>query len=624
VDQKSPPPEQVRTQLRRILASPLFSTARRLSRFLEFVVYRSIEGQAAEIKESLIGVEVYGREATYDPKADSIVRAEASRLRAKLREYYETEGRTDEIRIELPKGSYSPLFVVTTPAQVAEPAAAPVPAIRRRVPRIWVPIAALVLLLAGAGVLWQTHAFRRRSMAIMPLANLAPDRSTDPLGDTLTEVFTRAVLSSKEWKIAGRAPSLDLSGRNQMLTPLRQNLRADLVLTGSYQVTDHADVRLTLQVVNVADGYLLWTQTYHRRLAELAEAQNELARGVVAEFTQALTGRRSGATTKAYEQAREAWSTYSRQGLEQSVTLFQQAIQADPRFAPAWAGFADASVRLADMSSQESAARMADARRAAAKAISLDDSNAEAHGVLGRICLFKDWDFQGAAHESQRSVALDPLRVSSHVNYSQALTILGDMRGAEGAILAAKAHFPPLPDLLLQEGSIYFLSRKFEKTEAIGRELIALSPASAAGHWLVGVALERRGNVPQAIAEFKSGLQQAAKDDLRTLCALSHSYAMAKDNAHAMETVHSYYRPGEQSVSRFTVPYCVALTYAGMNQKEMALEWLEKARASKDASFPFFPYDIRFDPLKSDARYARLAETLKHAAIPAGVNKSTE
>src|ERR1700676_4080165 len=115
----SPTPEEIRAQLQRILESPVFSTALRLTQFLQFVVVRSIEGQAAGIKEYLIGVEVYNRAPSYDPKADSIVRAEASRLRAKLREYYEAGGRNDPIRIDLPKGSYTPVFRINSIGDVS-------------------------------------------------------------------------------------------------------------------------------------------------------------------------------------------------------------------------------------------------------------------------------------------------------------------------------------------------------------------------------------------------------------------------------------------------------------------------------------------------------------------------
>jgi hypothetical protein len=108
-------PSLAEVELRRILASEGFVNAKRLSRFLEYVVTASIEGR--EIKEALIGVEVYGREADYDPKTDSIVRAEASRLRAKLREFYDGPGKESGLRIHIPKGGYEPAFDKGTAAQ---------------------------------------------------------------------------------------------------------------------------------------------------------------------------------------------------------------------------------------------------------------------------------------------------------------------------------------------------------------------------------------------------------------------------------------------------------------------------------------------------------------------------
>src|SRR5260370_39327174 len=149
-----PRPEEIRAQLQRILDSPVFSTALRLSQFLQFVVVRSIEGQAAAIKEYLIGVEVYNRASSYDPKADSIVRAEASRLRAKLREYYEANGKDDPIRIDLPKGSYTPVFRCHLTPDVSVPNRPAEPLPRAKFLWQWAPAAARLMLRAGIPVFW--------------------------------------------------------------------------------------------------------------------------------------------------------------------------------------------------------------------------------------------------------------------------------------------------------------------------------------------------------------------------------------------------------------------------------------------------------------------------------------
>ena len=580
------------------------------------MVIRSIEGQAAEIKEYLIGVEVYNRTPSYDPKADSIVRAEASRLRGKLREYYEADGKNDPIRIDLPKGSYTPVFLL---AHVPPSNRTPQPSSRAKFRWQWAATAVALILVAVIAVVWgpATGARRVRSIAVMPPVNLGPDRINDTLGDTLADEVISALVDSVEWKVVGRAPVKDQTGHDQMLTWLQKNLHADLVLTGSYRVGENSNVRLSMQLVDVEDGRLLWTQTYHQRLALLAESQKEWARalvGAVTEKTRNPSSRkaRNPANEQArvyYTQARELWSKYTDQTLEQSLKLFRQATQADPAFAPAWSGLADANLLLVERSVDPVEARTADARSAAGKAIALDDSNAEAHAALGWIQAFKDWNFAEGSRQLERAVELDPLRVFPNIFYSQVLTMLGNFTDAQASVEAARARLPQIPEVLFQQGSVFFLARKYEKLEALGKELIAVDPNGPLGHWLVGLSLEQRGQVAAAIGEFKDGLKQAPKD-LRTLCALSHAYGLAGSSAKALETMRLFIDPDLKQITRYTLSYCAALTYVSIGQKDKTFEWLEKARIGRDASFPFLPHDPRFDPVKSDPRFKSLADSL--------------
>jgi TolB-like protein len=616
----SPSPEEIRAQLQRILESPVFSTALRLSQFLQFVVVRSIEGQAAAIKEYLIGVEVYNRAPSYDPKADSIVRAEASRLRAKLREYYEADGKNDPIRIDLPKGSYTPAFRLNLTAEVSVPNRPAEPLPRSKFHWQWGAAAAGLILVAALAVLWGTFGGARkvRSIAVMPPVNLGLDRTNDTLGDTLADEMTSALVDSPEWKVEGRVPVKDQTGHDQMLTWLQKNLHADLVLTGSYRVGENSNVRLSMQLVNVEDGHLLWTQTYHQRMTLLAEAQKEWARALVADVTEKTRVSSARKTHKPanekargyYTQARDLWSRYTDQSLEQSVKLFQQTTEADPGFALGWSGLADANLHLVEMSLEPVAARADAARSAANKAIALDESNAEAHAVLGWLEAFKDWNFLEGSRQLERAVELDPIRVFPNIYYSQVLTILGNFTDAQASVEAARARLPQIPEVLFQQGSVFFLARKYEKLEALGRELITLDPNGALGHWLVGLSLEQRGQVSSAVAEFKNGLKQAPKD-LRTLCALSHSYGLTHANAKALETMRLFIDPDQKEITRFTLSYCAALTYASIGEKDKAFEWLEKARIGRDSSFPFLPHDPRFDSLKNDPRFKLLADSLK-------------
>ncbi len=344
--------DEIREQLQRLLGRSLFSGARRQSEFLQFVVDRALQGQAGDLKESLIGVAVYGRNPSYDPKSDSIVRAEASRLRAKLREYYDTQGQNDPQRIELPKGSYTPAFHLTTVDAVVEPPCVPpepAPKIKARF-RWWWAEAAVAALILGTVIQlwWPISGFRRaRSIAVVPIRNLGQDRADDLIGDMLADEFTSALVDSTEWKVVGRAPAVDRTGRDQMLNWLQQNLHADFVLTGSYRVGENSAVTLSLQLADVQDGHLLWARTYQQRLAFLAESQKEFVGAIVAEFTTKMSQHSSRRTARvpaneharqAYAHARELLDTHDERDLQESLKLFQQTIDTDPTFEPAWAG----------------------------------------------------------------------------------------------------------------------------------------------------------------------------------------------------------------------------------------------------------------------------------------------
>ena len=618
--------DEIRAHLQRVLDSPLFSTARRQSEFLRFVVNRASQGQSGDLKESLIGVAVYGRNPSYDPKEDSIVRAEAARLRAKLREYYDTEGRNDPMRIELPKGTYAPTFHLTaTEPAVAPPA--PEPPAPERPPKIrfrwwWVVAAAAALILVAVAVWsWQAASARHaRSIAIVPIKNLGPDRAADSIGDNLADEFTSALVDSNEWLMVGRAPAIDESGRDQMLSWLQRNLHADFVLTGSYRTGPNSNVTLSLQLADVHDGHLLWAKTYQQRLVSLAQSQKEFTRSIVAEFTAKATRSSSARATRApsnerarqsYSRARELLSLAdeTEQGLEQSLKLFQDAVVADPKFGPAWAGLGEANVALAHTVRQPLEKRIADGRAAALKAIALDDSDGEAHFVLGEVLLGEDWKFKSAALELARAAELDPIRAFTQIYYSQTLTILGDFAGAQRAVEEAQARLPPIPEVLFQQGSVFFLARQADRLEEMGRQLIALQPNRALGHWLAGQALEERGETAPAIAEFKRGLEQDPRD-LRTLCALTHAYALAGNKAQAFEAAARYIDLNSNQVTRYTLSYCAALLYTGMGRKDEAFTWLEKARSGHDQSFPFLLYDWRFDRLKTDPRFTALADWL--------------
>jgi len=175
------PAEAVRKELERVLASKGFARNERLSRFLRMVIERHLEGRDGDLKESVIGIEVFGRQPGFDPKQDSTVRSEAARLRGRLAEYYAGEGSGDAVIIELPKGGYTPAF---RPSGVVE----------RGKPRSWWPwlggsLAAFAV--AAAAWWWVQHKNAPVPIAVLPLTNLSQDPANDYFTDGLTDEIIR-------------------------------------------------------------------------------------------------------------------------------------------------------------------------------------------------------------------------------------------------------------------------------------------------------------------------------------------------------------------------------------------------------------------------------------------------
>jgi adenylate cyclase len=196
----------VRGQLEKLLASDAFARADRMSRFLRFVVEETLQGRGSQLKEYLIGVEVFDRESSYDPRTDPVVRGEARRLRSKLMEYYGQEGRGDPVRIHLPKGSYAAVFETSTPATTDAEAA---------------PIA------RGLG-----HA-QSKSIAVLPFLNLSANPENEYFSDGLTEEIIHVLGQVSGMSVVARTSVFQYKGRAYDVRQIGAQLQVRTVLEGS-------------------------------------------------------------------------------------------------------------------------------------------------------------------------------------------------------------------------------------------------------------------------------------------------------------------------------------------------------------------------------------------------------
>src|SRR4051812_23284077 len=267
-----------------------------MSRFLRFVVEQTLAGRGEEMKESLVGIDVFDRAADYDPRIDPIVRVEARRLRKKLQQYYAGTGASDAVHIELPKGTYVPLFHFaderTAPPQ--EPAAKP-------------------------------------RILVLPLANLDDSGETNYFSDGLTQELIHALtrlpgLQVVAWNTAARLRGM--SGAE----PIRQ-VEATAMLEGSVRRAG-GRVRISVQLVDAASSLYLWSGAYERALDDLFAIQREIARSIATALRVQLTTRETAKRYKAdaydlYLRGRYEWFRRTPEALRHSIGLFEGAIRAD-------------------------------------------------------------------------------------------------------------------------------------------------------------------------------------------------------------------------------------------------------------------------------------------------------
>jgi len=288
--------ESIQAQLEKILASSAFAGAERSSRFLRFTVAQTVQGRGEQIKEYLVGLEVFDRKQSYDPRTDPIVRVEAGRLRTKLKEYYETEGRDDPVLITYRKGSYIPAF------QRREPlATAPVGSQSLSLSRKWKAMALAVTLVLTASVIFcvtywlnlspqgQQEGSRPVStIAVLPFENLSDDREQEHFADGITEALITELSKIKGLRVISRTSTMHYKGTRKSLPEIVRELNVKTVVTGSVTFSGKK-VRIIAHLMNASTDTKLWADSYERDLQDILALQSEVARTVAGEIKIKLT-----------------------------------------------------------------------------------------------------------------------------------------------------------------------------------------------------------------------------------------------------------------------------------------------------------------------------------------------
>lgn len=612
--------QQVRSELQRIVSSEACRRSPQLLRLLTFLVDESLSGRAERLKEYVIGVEVFARPPSYDPRIDSLVRVEAKRLRTLLNEYYSDEGGHNPVRITLRAGTYRPLFclnrVIETP--IAESG-------QRRIWR-WLALGIGCLALVGAVAAFVMRSQFSLSMpihtvAVLPFDNLANDPAGSLFCFGLTDEITSELAKLGHLRVVSRT-SAEAFKRGDDISTLAQRLKADVVLEGSVSKSEN-EIRIIAQLINAKDGIHIWSESYVRPSSNALRVQDEVSQLIAAALRKRLAPNTPQPDKKSrYSQNTEANQLYWegsflrtpmgktgwRKDLAQSATYFEDAVKKDDRFAAAYAALADVYVSLAWERGGGPVTQdfMTRSRRAAERALSLDDTLAEAYGALGTVQFFYDYDPVASERSFQRALSLDPSNGKVRMWYAYALTM---QRRAEEAISQARQarDLDPLSFVATTHlAVVYYFSRHNDEALKVVNGTLGFANTAPA-HGLRGMILESQGDYGNAIREYQAGLQIVPNHPY-IKGMLGHAYAMSGRPSEAEQFLNDGGLTYEQGgLSDLKLAYI----YLALGRREAALNHLEHDYDLRDPELPYVNADPVFDPLRDETRFRTLIARMR-------------
>jgi serine/threonine-protein kinase len=582
--------DAVRQQVEKILAHGLFIRSERMARFLRFVVQQALAGKAADLKEYLIGVEVFDRRSSYDPRVDPIVRVEARRLRSKLKAYYESAGRSDSVLVEFVSGSYQPHFSLRSAAELAPPPQPPA----RPAPD---PV----------------------TIAVLPFVNLSANSEDEYFSDGLTEELIHALTKLGEMRVVAWDSAARLRGRQQDVAAIRHQLNVGTALTGSVRIAGPT-LRVRAQLIDTADGVYLWSETFDRQLEDVFAIQEEIARAIVKTLRLQLSGgadlgldSRGRTTISAYDwylRGRHFGHRRSPDGLRRALQCFEAAVEADPSSGLAHAGLADACSVLVDYGLANPDDVMPRARAAALRALSLAPDLAEAHVSLAFIRGLYEWEWEDAERLYLRALALNPGYASAyHWLGTDHYALTGRFEEAMATVETAIA-LDPLSSII-REGRAYtmMLMRRFDAAIAAYAEILRTDPTFYKAYTSMGRAYAQQGRYAEALEMLEKGRSMAG--DMPTILgAIGQVSGLAGDRERARGLLAQLH---EQARHAYVPGTCFALIHQGLGERERALDWMERSCARRELPVAACKVHPAYDDLRGEPRFQAILRTMRLA-----------
>ena len=453
-----------------------------------------------------------------------------------------------------------------------------------------------------------------RRIVILPFANISPDIADEYFADGMTDELIAVLSKIGSLRVVARTSAMRFKGEKATANRIGQELKVGSLIEGSVRKSKNR-VRITVQLVDTQSEEQLWTETYDRDLQDIFSVQSDIAQQVASALELRLGVRENSALLQQQTQNPEAYSLYlkgrnrwnlrSENEINRAIKYFEEAIGRDPGYALAYAGLADCYSILGYYGFRRSTAVLPRAKELAEKALSLNDSLAEAHASLGEILMQYYFDWKRAGSELDRAIELNPSYATAHFWRATHYMALGRIDESLAQVRKA-VELDPLSMIILTNAArdLYLAGRYDESIDQYRRSLQVDHDFPIAHKGLAEVYTQK-GMHEEALREIEKAIVLSERS-IFILDDLGYVYACAGKLEEARKVLEDLDR---LATDQYVSSYGRAVIHAALGEKEIAMAWLEKAYEER-SFLVYIKVDPAFDVLRKEEKFARLLDKM--------------
>jgi len=477
-------------------------------------------------------------------------------------------------------------------------------------------VALIILLIVGGLSLFTEREEAIDSIAVLPIENLSGDPDQEYFADGMTEALISELTKiSGLQRVISRTSVMRYKGIRKSMPEIARELNVGIMVEGSVLLVGEK-VRITAQLIEAETDRHIWADSYERDLSNILELQRELARTIAQQIKIALTPEEETRLMKSprinpeayhlYLRGRFFWNRRTGEDLKKAIEYFEGAIEIDPDYALAYIGLADSYLTIPDYSSFPPDEAYPKARELITKALELESNLAEAHNSLA-VVLSNFWNWEEAEREFNRTIELNPNYATAHHWYAFHLILMARIDEAIEEIRRAHELDPLSLVINRNMGQMLYYGRQYDKAiEALQRTL-ELDPDFVYTHLELGWVYLKKTMYDEALRALLRERRLSATWDPYVEAWIGVAYALMDKRDEAHQILNDFL---ERSKQTYVPPYCLAILYFALGEKDQGFIWLERGYEKRDKRLAFLQLDPVFENISSDPRYIALLKKM--------------